>query len=100
MTNQEALNLYQNRTTLKDLKGFKLAKAVILNMKKIEQEVVEVIREVVKDIPEEDREKEVAEILSKDCEVKFITLGEDDIPYDISVEQLALLSYFLPDENL
>lgn len=100
MTNQEALNLYQNRTTLKDLKGFKLAKAVILNMKKIEQEVVEVIREVVKDIPEENREKELPEILSKDCEIKFITLEEDDIPYDISVEQLALLSYFLPDENL
>ena len=100
MTNQDVLTIYQNKSVLKDLKGFKLAKAVLLNMNKINDELLEVIRTMVKNMEEsgksqEEIKAEVDEILKKDSDIVFITLDEEDIPYDVSVEQLSILDNFI-----
>jgi len=95
LTNQDVLNIYQNRSILKGLGGFKLAKAIVLNMKKIEDELIEVTKEMVKDKDKEEQDKLVEEILSKDNEIVFITLEDEDIPGDVTVEQYSLLINFM-----
>jgi len=95
LTNQDVLNIYQNRSILKGLGGFKLAKAVVLNMKKIEDELIEVTKEVVKDMDKEAQDKAVEEILTKDNEIVFITIDDEDIPGDVTVEQYSLLINFM-----
>jgi len=95
LTNQDVLNIYQNRSILKGLGGFKLAKAVVLNMKKIEDELIEVTKEVVKDMDKEAQDKAVEEILTKDNEIVFITIDDEDIPGDVTVEQYSLLINFI-----
>jgi len=95
LTNQDVLNIYQNRSILKGLGGFKLAKAIVLNMKKIEDELIEVTKEMVKDKDKEEQDKLVEEILSKDNEIVFITLEDEDIPGDVTVEQYSLLINFI-----
>jgi len=95
LTNQDVLNIYQNRSILKGLGGFKLAKAIVLNMKKIEDELIEVTKEMVKDKDKDEQDKLVEEILSKDNEIVFITLEDEDIPGDVTVEQYSLLINFI-----
>jgi len=95
LTNQDVLNIYQNRSILKGLGGFKLAKAIVLNMKKIENELIEVTKEMVKDKDKDEQDKLVEEILSKDNEIVFITLEDEDIPGDVTVEQYSLLINFI-----
>jgi len=95
LTNQDVLNIYQNRSILKGLGGFKLAKAIVLNMKKIEDELIEVTKEMVKDKDKEEQDKLVEEILSKDNEIVFITLEDEDIPGNVTVEQYSLLINFI-----
>jgi len=95
LTNQDVLNIYQNRSILKGLGGFKLAKAIVLNMKKIEDELIEVTKEVVKDMDKEAQDKAVEEILTKDNEIVFITIDDEDIPGDVTVEQYSLLINFI-----
>jgi len=95
LTNQDVLNIYQNRSILKGLGGFKLAKAIVLNMKKIEDELIEVTKEMVKDKDKDEQDKLVEEILSKDNEIVFITLEDEDIPGNVTVEQYSLLINFI-----
>ena len=95
MTNKDVMIIYHSLPTLKDLKGFKLAKTILLNSKKIENELISVIREMVKDKPEEEAEKIYTDIMKETSEITFITLGEEDIPYDITVEQYAILNNFI-----
>ena len=95
LTNQDVLAIYQNKSILKGLGGFKLAKAIVLNMKKIEDELIEVTKEMVKDKDKEEQDKLVEEILSKDNEIVFITLEDEDIPGDVTVEQYSLLINFI-----
>ena len=95
LTNQDALAIYQNRSTLRGLGGFKLAKAVVLNMKMIENELIEVTKEMTKDLSEDEQSKVVEEILFKPCEIKFITISDEDIPGDVTVEQYSILTNFM-----
>lgn len=95
MTNAEVLAIYQSRSILKGLSGFKLAKAVVLNMKKIEDELITVIQEMIKDVDKEQANKLVEEALEKPCEIIFITIEDGDIPGDVTVEQYSVISKFL-----
>ena len=95
MTNAEVLGIYQNRSILKGLSGFKLAKAIVLNMKKIEDELITVVQELTKDKPKEEVDTIVEGILAKENEIIFITLSDEDIPGDVTVEQYSVLSQFI-----
>lgn len=100
MTNEEALNIYQNKSSLRELKGFKLAKTIIINMNKINDELISVIKEIAKNMEEsgdsaEDIKKAIEDILTKDCEIAFVKVTESDIPEYISVEQLSLIDNFI-----
>ena len=95
LTNQDVLAIYQNKSILKGLGGFKLAKAVVLNMKMIENELIEVTKEMTKDLSEDEQNKLVEEILLKPCEIKFITISDEEIPGDVTVEQYSILTNFM-----
>lgn len=95
LTNQDVLAIYQNKSILKGLGGFKLAKAVVLNMKMIENELIEVTKEMTKDLSEDEQNKVVEEILLKPCEIKFITISDEEIPGDVTVEQYSILTNFM-----
>lgn len=100
MTNEEALNIYQNKGSLRELKGFKLAKTIIVNMNKINDELISVIKEIAKNMEEsgdsaEDIKEAIEDILTKDCEIEFVKVTESDIPEYISVEQLSLIDNFI-----
>jgi len=97
MTNKDVMIIYHSLPVLKELKGFKLAKTILLNSKKIEDELINVIRGMVKDKPEEEAEKIYTDVMKEKSEITFITLGEEDIPYDISVEQYAILNHFIKE---
>jgi len=89
MKNQVAMYIYNNAQPLKSLGGFDLAKAIVLNLKKIETELIEVIKEMVKD--KENPEEILTEVFSKDCDIKFLPVTEEMLPKDITVEQYNLL---------
>lgn len=95
MTNRDVLALHTNLQLVKTLKGFNLAKAIVLNMKKINEELIEVIREMIKDKPEKEANIIIEEVLEKHSTINFITLEDDDIPEDVTVEQYAVLASFL-----
>lgn len=95
LTNQDVLAIYQNKSILKGLGGFKLAKAVVLNMKMIENELIEVTKEMTKDLSKDEQNKVVEEILLKPCEIKFITISDEEIPGDVTVEQYSILTNFM-----
>ena len=95
MTNQDVLTLQGNLHLVKSLKGFNLAKAVVLNMKKINEELVEVVREMVKDKPEEEANALIEEVMKKESTISFVTINEEDIPSDISAEQYSILINFI-----
>ena len=95
MTNQDVLTLHANLQLVKSLKGFNLAKAVVLNMKKINEELIEVLREMIKDKPKEEADAMIEEVLAKDSTITFITISDEDIPGDITAEQYAVLSNFV-----
>lgn len=95
MTNRDVLALHTNLQLVKTLKGFNLAKAIVLNMKKINEELIEVIREMVKEKTEEESNVIIEEVLAKTNTIEFITISDEDIPGDVTVEQYAVLSNFL-----
>lgn len=95
MTNRDVLALHANLQLVKTLKGFNLAKAIVLNMKKINEELIEVIREMVKEKTEEESNVIIEEVLAKTNTIEFITIADEDIPGDVTVEQYAVLSNFL-----
>lgn len=95
MTNRDVLALHTNLQLVKTLKGFNLAKAIVLNMKKINEELIEVIREMVKEKTEEESNVIIEEVLAKTNTIEFITIADEDIPGDVTVEQYAVLSNFL-----
>lgn len=95
MTNQDVLTLKSNLHLVKSLKGFNLAKAIVLNMKKINEELVEVVREMVKDKPEEEANALIEEVMKKESTISFVTINEEDIPSDISAEQYSILVNFI-----
>jgi len=95
MLNKEVLSLNESLPTLKSIKSFKIAKAVILNMKKIEDELISVTREMIKDKSPEESETIIKDVLSKESEIVFITLSDEDMPEDISVEQYSILYNFI-----
>jgi len=89
MKNKEVIFIYENSTSLKTLGGFKFSKAVILNIKKIEEEVISVIRERTKN--QDNSEEIIKEALEEECACNFIKIKESDIPENITVEQLSLI---------
>jgi len=95
MTNAEVLAIYQNRSILKGLSGFKLARAIVLNMKKVEDEFINIVQELIKDKPKEESDVIVEDILTKECEITFITISDEDIPGDVTVEQYSVISKFI-----
>lgn len=90
MKNSEALAILNNAAILKSMKGFELARAIVLNLKKIESELIEPTRSYVED--KEDKDKLIEEILNKPCEITFIKVTEEMLPEDTTVEQYSLLS--------
>lgn len=90
MKNSDALAIYNNAAILKKMEGFTLARAIVLNLKKIETELIDVIKAYIED--KEDKETPVKEILDKDCEIVFIKISEENLPENTTVEQYSLLS--------
>ena len=98
ITNEKALAIYQSKEILRGLSGFKLARAIVLNMKKIEDELISVIKEQTKDVKDEKKINSIVEeALSKKCEINFITIDDEEIPGDVTVEQYSILVNFLKE---
>jgi len=89
MKNQTAMVIYNNAATLKSLGGFDLAKAVVLNLRKIDDELIAVIKELVKD--KDNPDELIDEVMKKDCDIKFLPVTEEMLPKDITVEQYNIL---------
>lgn len=93
MKNRTAYTIYENASILKGLEGFELAKAIVLNTKKIEKELVEVLRTMIEG--KKDPTKIIEEVLDKDCTIEFHTIREESLPKNITVEQYSLLSNWI-----
>lgn len=93
MKNSDALVILNNAGILKPLKGFELSKTIVLNLKKIEAELIEPTKSYIED--KDNKEELIKEILDKPCDIEFIKVTEQMLPEDITVEQFSLLSNWM-----